>query len=583
MKISVIVLRHRLLITVGTLMGLAGAIATLLQPLLIGHLIEAVSVRNSLLWPIILISVLFAVDASMAAVHFYLIGKAGERIVLDMRTTLTGRLLHSRMRAFGKLEHGDVFTRTVADTSLARIALTSSVAQIITSGFLTFGCVAAMVWIDWRMLLVTAGCLGVASAASLALARAVHVAAIENREDISDYGSGIMRVLGALSTVKASRAEQRESERLENLAGAACASGIRVTRLSALLMPALNVGTQASLAIVIAWGMARTATGNLSIENLTAFIMYLFYLVSPLVMLFMALGDFQQGRAAVNRVTDLATIEQEPAVETPFRGPAARTTTPAIEFDDVTFTYPDTTTPAVASASFAVPTTGVTAVVGPSGSGKTTLFQLIDRFYLPDRGVVRLSGVDISAIPLDELRSRIGLVEQHAPLMRGTVRENLTYAWPSATDHEIDQAIEAAHLTDVVHALPEGLDTVLGEDGTGLSGGQRQRLAIARALLPRPDVLLLDEATSNLDSDSETVLRETINTIGLRCQVLAIAHRLSTVSEANTIIVMEASRIRAIGTHKELMESDGLYRRLVSQQMVDAQAEDRMVPESLAR
>ncbi|MGY1452582.1 ABC transporter ATP-binding protein [Streptomyces sp. SS8] len=596
MNISAIVRRHRPLLGVGVFLGLLGTAATLLQPLLIGDLIEAVVLDEPTARPIALIAALFAADALLAATHFYLIGRAGENIVLDMRTTLTGRLLHSRIAEFGRLEHGDVFTRTVADTSIARVALSSSVAQMITAGFTTVGCIAVMAWIDWRMLLVTAGCLGAASAVALGLARAVRRVAVVNREDTSAYGSGLLRALGALTTVKASRAEEREAERLRELADAARGSGIHVTRLSAMLMPAMNVGTQVSLAVVIAWGMARTATGELPVEDLTAFIMYLFYLVSPLVMLFMALGEFQQGRAAIDRVRELAAIGQEtgdedggdrdggrdgapgtpsPAASSasaPAPGSGARGEVPAVEFEDVAFAYPGTPAPAVEGISFSLPATGVTAVVGPSGAGKTTLFQLIERFHTPDRGTVRVAGSDAAALPLDELRSRIGLVEQEAPLMRGTVRENLVYARPDATDEEIAEAVEAAHLADVVQALPDGLETELGEGGAGLSGGQRQRLAIARALLARPDVLLLDEATSNLDSDSESALRAAITGVGARCQVLTIAHRISTVVDADRILVLEGGRLRARGTHAELMESDETYRRLAGRQLAPAGA-----------
>ncbi|MGE9695482.1 ABC transporter ATP-binding protein [Streptomyces sp. NRRL F-5630] len=570
MNISAIVRRHRVLLGAGILLGLLGTAATLVQPLLIGDLIEAVAHDEPTLWPIVFIAALFAADALLAATHFYLIGRAGENIVFDMRTTLTGRLLHSRIPAFDKLEHGDVFTRTVADTSLARVALSSSVAQIITAGFTSVGCVAVMAWIDWRMLLVTAGCLGVASAVALGLARSVRKAAVTNREDTSDYGSGLLRVLSALTTVKASRAEGREAERLSGLAGAARTSGIQVTRLSAMLMPAMNVGTQVSLAVVITWGMARTATGALPIEDLTAFIMYLFYLVSPLVMLFMALGEYQQGRAAIDRVQDLAGLEQETSPGT--AGPRPVPGAAAVEFDDVTFSYGEAAGNAVNGVSFTLPATGVTAIVGPSGAGKTTLFQLIERFHAPASGTIRIAGADTATMPLDVLRSRIGLVEQEAPLMRGTVRENLTYANPDATPEDITRAVEAAHLTAVIAALPEGLDTRLGEGGTGLSGGQRQRLAIARALLTEPDVLLLDEATSSLDSDSETALRNALRTIGSRCQVLTIAHRLSTTIGADRILVIEDGTLRASGTHDELMRDDTTYRRLAGQQLAPAGA-----------
>ncbi|MEV6754256.1 ABC transporter ATP-binding protein [Streptomyces sp. NPDC051214] len=571
MNFSAIVRRHRILLAVGILLGLGGTAATLVQPLLIGDLIEAVSLDKSTTWPILSIAGLFVADAALAATHFYLIGRAGENIVLDMRSTLTGRLLHSRIRAFNKLEHGDVFTRTVSDTSLARIALSSSVAQMITAGFTTVGCIAVMAWIDWRLLLVTAGCLGAASTLALFLARAVRKAAVQNREDTSDYGSGLLRVLGALTTVKASGAEQREAERIDALADAARGSGIRVTRLSAMLMPAMNVGTQVSLAVVITWGMARTTTGDLPAADLTSFIMYLFYLVSPLVTLFMSLGEFQQGRAAIDRVNDLATIDQEtvgaPAGPVPTRNRDQAEAAAAVEFRDVTFSYSDSAPRALDDVSFTLPATGITAIVGPSGAGKSTLFQLIERFYDPDKGTVRVSGDDVSLLPLRELRSRIGLVEQDSPLMRGTVRENLVYARPDATTQEIAQAVEAAHLTDVVAALPDGLDTRLGEGGAGLSGGQRQRLAIARALLTRPAVLLLDEATSNLDSDSEGALRSALTTIGATCHVLTIAHRISTTAGADEILVIEEGRLRARGSHLRLMAEDATYRRLAGQQL----------------
>ncbi|MEU6380132.1 ABC transporter ATP-binding protein [Streptomyces sp. NPDC046909] len=567
MNTSALLRRHRLLLGVGILLGLLGTAATLLQPLLISDLIEAVAVDGSTARPILFLAGLFVADALLAATHFYLIGRAGENIVLDLRTTLTGRLLHARIRAFDRLEHGDVFTRTVADTSLARVALSSSVSQIVTSGFTVVGCVGVMAWLDWRMLLATIGCLGAASVTGLLLARAVRRAAVRNRQDTSDYGSALLRVLGALTTVKASRAEDREAHHIGELADAARVSGIRVTRLSALLMPAMNVGTQVSLAVVITWGMSRTATGALPIADLTAFLMYLFYLVSPLVMLFMSLGELQQGRAAIDRVRELAAIEAEPAAHAPDRVSGTPANAPSVEFRNVTFSYADAGTPALSEVSFSLPPTGVTAIVGPSGAGKTTLFQLVERFHEPDSGTVRLAGQDVTALGLDQLRSRIGLVEQGAPLMRGTVRENLTYANPRAGAEDIAEALAAAHLTDVVAALPDGLDTRLGEGGTGLSGGQRQRLAIARALLTRPDVLLLDEATAHLDSDSEGVLRKAVSAIGEHCHVLTIAHRLSTTVDADRILVMEEGRLRAGGTHGELMERDATYRRLVEGQL----------------
>ncbi|MFJ1579010.1 ABC transporter ATP-binding protein [Streptomyces sp. NPDC088182] len=558
---------HRVLLLAGTLLGVLGAAATLAQPLAIGEMIKAVAGDRSLLVPILLAAALFVTDAALAAAHAYAIGRAGENIVFDIRHVLTARLLRSRTAAFARWEQGDVFTRMVTDTSLARICMAQALAQIVTSGFMVLGGIALMAWIDPLLLAVTLLCLGLASVVSLLLARRVRKVAVINREDTSDFGSALMRVLGAMSTVKASRAEDRETERITGFAQKARRSGVRVSALSAMLTPAMNVGTQVALTVVIAWGMARVATGAMPPADLTSFMMYLFYLVSPLVMLFMSIAQFQQGRAALDRIGELAGIEQEEldpdAAHVATRGHA-------IAFDRVSFTYPGSEEAVLDEVSFTVPDKGLTAIVGPSGAGKTTVFQLIERFYGPDSGTVLMGGTDTATMPLEQIRGQIGYVEQDHSLMRGTIRENLTYAAPGASEKEIADALRMAHLGEVIGALPEGLETELGERGAGLSGGQKQRLAIARTLLQRPEIVLLDEATANLDSEAEDALRDTITAISGTCAVIAIAHRISTITQADQIIVLDRGGVRATGTHTELTMTDDLYQRLSRHQEVAA-------------
>ncbi|MET9392021.1 ABC transporter ATP-binding protein [Streptomyces sp. NPDC006624] len=576
MNLRDIVRRHRTLLITGIVLGLAGAAATLAQPWMLGRLIKAVSQDEPIAWPITLIALFFLADAALSAGHAYAIGRAGENIVYDTRRLLGGRLLRSRIPDFSRLQLGDVFARTVSDTSIACLVIAQALAQMVTSVFMVAGSLLLMARLDWKLLLTTVGCLGAASAGALLLARQVRKAALQNRENVGAFGSGLQRVLGALTTVKASRAEERETEELAALADRARRTGIRVTAYGSLLNPMMNVGTQLSLAVVISWGMARVATGSLSPADLTSFVMYLFYLVSPLVLLFISISQIQQGRAAVQRVTELGAIRQEEeAEEAAAPGEPGVSGTPAdapaVRFEEVGFAYREGA-PVLQDVSFTIPRRGLTAIVGPSGAGKTTAFQLIERFLTADSGTIRVAGRDVTRLPLAELRSLVGYVEQDAPLLRGTIRENLTYAHPGADAAGIARALRLAHLEDFVDALPDGLDTALGERGAGLSGGQRQRLAIARTLLQRPAVILLDEVTAHLDSDTEAALRDAITEAARECAVLAIAHRLSTIVQADRIIVMEEGRVRAVGTHRQLLQDDEVYRRLALQQFAAEEA-----------
>ncbi len=575
--------QHTGLLIAGVLLGLLGVGAALAQPWAIGRLIEAAGGGAPLTGPIAQLVALFCAGALFSSLQAYAIGRAGENIVFDVRRILVGRLLRADLTAFGKESQGDIFTRTVTDTSLVKIALSQSLAQLIISGATVIGGVVLMFLIDLWLMAITMSCLAAASIVSIALARKLRKVALENRDDTGAFAGDIQRVLSALPTVKASRAESREAARIGGLAERTRRSGIRVNAYNALLMPSMNVGTQGALAVVVGVGMAWVARGEMDMASLTTFIMYLFQLVSPLVMFFMGVGQFVQGRAAIHRVDELARLAQESDGPEGVADPAplgrlARHR-PAVEFHDVRFAYrrgkQAEKTQVLNGVSFSVPARGLTAVVGPSGAGKTTMFQLIERFYSVDRGSVRLSGHDIEALPLDTVRGLVGYVQQDSAAMRGTIRENLTYANPHAGDDAVREAVAMAGLTSVIAHLPRGLDTELGDQGSGLSGGQRQRLCIARTLLQQPAVMLLDEATSNLDSDSERDFRDVVRRISRRCAVIAIAHRISTVIDADKIVVMEGGRVRATGVHHDLMERDELYRRLAGSQLL---AEPGLMP-----
>ncbi|WMY77938.1 ABC transporter ATP-binding protein [Citricoccus sp. I39-566] len=561
------------LLSAGILLSLVGTFAMLVQPLLVAALISTLVAGESAAAEVIALVVLFSADVLCGAVGSYLVARAGENIVLDLRTAVMSRILRARIPAVSTWDRGDLFTRASADTSLARVALSSSVSQLATSVLSVAGCLVMMFVLDAWLGLLTVATIGVTSLACVGLVRAIRTSAVENREHNSDFGSVILSQLSNLETVKALRAEDAELGRATAEASRARGSGLKVARIAALLTPAMNVGTQLSLALVIIVGAARAGQGLMALDALVAFVLYLLYLVSPLVVALMSVSQFQQGRAALDRVGELTGLESETTVAhgsgvpgrsgVPDRGSGAGE---LVRFSDVRLTYPGREEPALRGVDLVLPARGLSAIVGPSGAGKSTVFKVLERFYEPDAGSVLWRGADIRSMPLEELRGRMGFVSQDGSLMRGSVWDNITLGASDASRDAIWDVLREVGLEEAVRNLPLGLDQPLGDDGAGLSGGQRQRLALARVLIHQPDLLLLDEATAHLDSDSEARISSIIATLAESIQVVLIAHRLSSVVGADQIIVLEDGLVTGSGRHGELVQVHETYRRLVSQQ-----------------
>ena len=555
---------HRRALVVAGVLGLLGAAAGLAQPLAAREVIEALADDESVGRAILVLTALVIGAAFVTAIHFWVLERTAQRVVLRARRGLTGRVLRLRMGELDGLAPGDLVSRATSDTTLLGEVASTGLVQSFNGMVSLIGAVVLMAVLDIPLLLVTLLVLAVVAATvGLVLPRVMR-ATERAQAAVGELGAVLERALGAIRTVKASGAEAREAAALDAAAENAYAEGMRNARYQALIGTSTGLAVQFSFLAVLGLGGARVANGSLAVGDLIAFLLYLFYLSEPISGIASGATQLQAGLAAVKRLggIDRLAVEEDDGVTaaTPADGPLVR-------FDEVGFRYREGGPAVLDDVSFTIPTRGLVAIVGPSGAGKTTLFALLERFYDPTEGVVAFVGRDLRAWPRAELRAEIAYVEQEAPVLAGTLRANLLYAQPDASEEELRSALATTRLDGFVAALENGLDTEVGARGTTLSGGERQRVAIARALLRSPRLLLLDEASSQLDAVNEMALRDAVAGAAAERAVVAIAHRLSTVVAADRIVVLDGGRVRAIGTHAELVEGDELYRELAATQL----------------
>lgn len=567
---------HRKPLLIGGALSIIGGIAGLIQPLAARTVIDALGAEAPLLTPLLILAAVVVAGALIGALGEYVLQRAAESVVLGTRVKLVRHILRLRLSAFDTAQPGDLMSRVTSDTTLLREAATQALVNLVTGSFILVGVIVMMAVMDLVLLGVTVGVLAVIGAVVGVMMPRISRATKDVQEAVGQMGSALERVLGAFRTVKASGAEAREIGVVEAAAGRAYDHGMRVAKWQALVGISAGLAIQLSLLAVLGVGGARVASGAITVSTLVAFLLYLFYLAGPIATLVGAITTFQSGTAALGRINEVEQLPTEPVGESPpialpltaLRGEPA-----SVSVRDVVFRYRDEAPVVHHGVSFEIPAGGMTAFVGPSGSGKTTVFALIERLYEPDSGVVAVDGRDVRDWPLPELRAQIGYVEQDAPVLAGTLRDNLRLAAPEATDDEIHAALARTRLTGFLARLPDGLDTIVGHRGSTLSGGERQRVAIARAILRQPRLLLLDEATSQLDAVNELALREIVAEVAATTTVLVVAHRLSTVTMADRIVVMDAGLVRGIGTHAQLVAGDELYRELATTQLLAASPE----------
>lgn len=605
------------------------ALFSLAQPILVQALIREVEAGAVPMWIVWALLAVVVVGSVLQGLQHYLLQRAGESIVLSSRRRLIAKILRLPIAEFDARRTGDLVSRVGADTTMLRAVLTQGLVEAI-GGSLTFlGALIAMLVLDPVLFLVTVVIIGASIALVGLLSLRVRDASRAAQQKVGDLTSSVERAISSVRTIRAAGAVEREQRVVEAEAQGAYARGVDVASASALIVPVSGFAVQAALLGVLGVGGVRVAAGELSIANLIAFVIFLFMMIMPLGLFFGAMTSVNAALGALGRIDELLALPDEDATDRVRRplvelhGPANADVAPysaAIEFERVSFRYPadvvrsrlarsraierleslpgagggagaggrpgapgkdlaaelfddegleiEDTPLVLDEVSFDVPRGSRTALVGPSGAGKSTTLALIERFYDPTGGVIRMGGVDLRELDRAALRAQLGYVEQDAPVLAGTIRENLLLGRPGAHDDECVEVLRAVNLGRVVDRSRDGLDAQVGESGVRLSGGERQRLAIARTLLSAPPVLLLDESTSALDGRNEAMMREAIDRVAEGRTMLVIAHRLSTVADADQIIVLDEGRVVGRGRHAELVRTTPLYRRLAEHQLL---------------
>ncbi|MDH6565866.1 ABC-type multidrug transport system fused ATPase/permease subunit [Streptomyces sp. SAI-117] len=558
---------HRWTLLAGAVLSLLTGATGLLLPLVARELIDDLSHDRTITGALLVMSGLVVANAAVGALGSYVLRRTAESVVLGARRALSSYLLRLRITAVDRTEPGDLMARITSDTTLLREVTTDSLVGLGTGGLTLLATVAMMGLVDPVLLGVTLAVILAAGTVVGVIVPRINRASRQAQDAVGVMGAALERILGALRTVKASGAEHREELTLHAAAEESWRQSVRAAKWSAAAGNTAGLAMQIAFITVLAVGGARVATGAVDVGTLVAFLLYVFYLMSPIQQVVGAVTQYQTGAAALARIQEALRLPAEPAAP-PAPLPADGAAPAAVAFADVRFRYADDLPYVHHGVTFDVPARGMTAFVGPSGAGKTTVFSLIERFYDPEAGIVTLDGRDLAEWDLPELRSAIGYVEQDAPVLSGSLRENLLLGNPEADADAVARVLATTRLDGLVAKLPSGLETLVGHRGTKLSGGERQRVAIARALLRRPRLLLLDEATSQLDAVNEAALRDTVADVARTTTVLVVAHRLSTVTMADRIVVMDAGRVRAVGTHRELVAGDPLYAELAATQFL---------------
>ncbi len=545
------------------------ALTTLVVPVAVRRMIDfgfsdkAVALIDSYFAVMVFVVAVLAVSS---ALRYYLVTTLGERIVADLRADVFAHLTRLSPAFFDTARTGEIVSRLTADTTQIKSAVGASVSIALRNLVLFFGGAAMMVVTSPRLSLFVLAAIPVIVLPLVGFGRAVRRRGRAAQDTLADASGYANELIGAIRTLQAFTNEKLAQSRFGGAVEEAYNAACGAIKARAVLTAIVIFLVFASIVVVLWVGAQDVLAGSITPGRLGQFILYAVFAAGGLSELSQVWGEIAQASGAAERIFEILAVE--PQIKPPLRAVSfPKSAAGAVEFCDVDFAYPGRPDAVVLDRlSFRVAPGEKLALVGPSGAGKSTVFQLILRFYDPVSGSISFDGVHLTEADPADLRAHVALVPQDAIVFAASVRENIQFGRPDASNAEIEKAAEAAHASEFVRRLPLGYETPLGERGVTLSGGQRQRIAIARAILRKAPLLLLDEATSALDAESETLVQQALKRLMLNRTSIVIAHRLATVQFCDRILVLDHGRIVEEGTHASLASSGGLYARLAKLQ-----------------